>query len=88
VWGNDAIPLRLQPQQVARELAHWADVIVVMEKVHRHKVQQAFRRHLNRQCMICLDIPDHYAFMDPDLVLLLEARMARHLPHLSMHHDE
>lgn len=63
-------------------------MIVVMEKVHWRKVQQTFRCHLNRQRMICLDIPDHYAFMDPDLVLLLEARMARHLSHLSMHHDK
>ncbi|TDW63173.1 hypothetical protein EDF57_106129 [Novosphingobium sp. PhB55] len=88
MWGDDAIPLRLQPQQVARELVRWADVIVVMEKVHRRKVQQTFRRRLNRQRMICLDIPDDYAFMDPDLALLLETRMARHLSHLPMHHDE
>jgi predicted protein tyrosine phosphatase len=88
VWGDDAIPVRLQPQQVARELAHRANVIVVMEKVQRRTVQQTFRRHLNLQRMICLDIPDHYAFMDPDLVLLLETRMARHLSHLPMHHDE
>ncbi|WP_395331560.1 hypothetical protein WBP06_02565 [Novosphingobium sp. BL-8H] len=62
------------------ELIAWADVIVVMEKAQRTKVQQRFRRHLNGQRMICLDIPDDYAFMDPALVELLEQRMSRHLP--------
>lgn len=62
------------------ELVSWADVIVVMEKTHRNKVQSKFRRHLNGQRMICLDIPDDYEFMDPHLIGLLETRMARHLP--------
>jgi predicted protein tyrosine phosphatase len=62
------------------ELVSWADVIVVMEKMHRAKVQRRFRSALRGQRIICLDIPDNYAFMDPDLVELLKARMARHLP--------
>ncbi len=62
------------------ELVAWADVIVVMEKAHRAKVQRKFRQHLNGQRMICLDIPDDYEFMDPELVGLLETRMVRHLP--------
>lgn len=28
----------------------------------------------------CLDIPDGYDYMDPLLILLLENRVARHLP--------
>lgn len=62
------------------ELVRWADMIVVMERTHRSKVQKRFRRDLNGKRMICLDIPDDYEFMDPDLVRLLEARMSRHLP--------
>lgn len=62
------------------EWVQWADVIVVMEKMHRTKLQGKFRRWLNGQRVICLDIPDDYAFMDPELVRLLEARMARYLP--------
>lgn len=63
------------------ELIEWADTIVVMERTHRNKVQQRFRRHLNGKRIVCLDIPDDYEFMDPGLVRLLEARMARFLPH-------
>jgi len=62
------------------ELVTWADVIVVMEKVHRTKLQQRFRRFLNGQRVICLDIPDDFAFMDTDLIRLLERKMARYLP--------
>ncbi|CAN5525993.1 low molecular weight protein tyrosine phosphatase family protein [soil metagenome] len=62
------------------ELLRWADVIVVMERTHRSRIQQRFRRHLDGKRIVCLDIRDDYAFMDPDLIRLLEARMVRHLP--------
>jgi predicted protein tyrosine phosphatase len=62
------------------ELVTWADIIVVMEKQHRAKLQRRFRSALRSQRIICLDILDDYAFMDPDLVDLLKTRMARHLP--------
>lgn len=62
------------------ELIDWADFIFVMERVHRNKVQKRFGRKLNGKRVVCLDILDEYEFMDPELVRLLEARMARHLP--------
>jgi predicted protein tyrosine phosphatase len=62
------------------ELVSWADMIVVMEKQHRSKLQRRYRSALRGQRIICLDIPDIYAFMDPDLVQILKTRMARHLP--------
>lgn len=64
------------------ELVSWADIIVVMEKQHRAKVQRRFRAAMRGQRVICLDIPDDYAFMQPELVALLKVRMARHLPSL------
>jgi len=65
---------------ITSELVHWADVIVVMEKVHRAKVQKRFRASLNGKRLICLDIPDQFEFMDPVLVKLLQTRLARYLP--------
>ena len=62
------------------ELVAWADTIFVMERAHRSKIQRHFRPHLSGQRIVCLDIPDDYAFMDETLVRLLRARMARHLP--------
>lgn len=62
------------------ELVAWADMMFVMEKAHRSKLQRRFRAALSGKRVICLDIPDEYAFMQPELVRLLEARVSRHLP--------
>jgi predicted protein tyrosine phosphatase len=62
------------------ELIAWADTIFVMERQHRSKLQTRFRAALNGKRVVCLDIPDDYAFMDPGLIRLLEARLARYLP--------
>jgi predicted protein tyrosine phosphatase len=62
------------------ELVRWADLIFVMEKMHRSKVQRRFKAELKDARLICLDIPDNYRFMDEALVRLLEARVTRHLP--------
>ena len=58
----------------------WADLIVAMERTHRDKLQKRFRVAIKDKRIVCLDIPDDYAFMDPDLIRLLQVRMARHLP--------
>lgn len=65
---------------LSAELLEWADVIFVMERTHRGKIQQRFRKALKGKQIVCLDIPDDYAFMDPQLIALLQSRMARHLP--------
>lgn len=62
------------------ELLEWADIIFVMEKAHRSRLNRRYARHLRRARIVCLDIPDNYAFMAPALVKLLEARVGRHLP--------
>jgi predicted protein tyrosine phosphatase len=65
---------------VTPELVVWAEIIFVMEAEHRRRLQSRFKRYLAKARVICLDIPDNYAFMDSDLVKLLEARVGRHLP--------
>ena len=68
--GNDAnVPL--SPEQI-----EWATVIFVMEQTHRRKLSQKFRRYLNGKSVICLGIPDDYAFMQPELVALLQKKVA------------
>ena len=62
------------------ELVAWADTIFVMERAHRNKLRTRFRSALGDTRVVCLDIPDDYDFMDPGLIRLLEARMARYLP--------
>jgi predicted protein tyrosine phosphatase len=65
------------------ELSHeqivWADIIFVMEKAHRNKLSKKFRRSLGGKRIICLDIPDEYAFMAPELIRLLEVKAGKFL---------
>lgn len=63
------------------ELLAWADLIFVMERRHRGKLAAAFRRHLGGKRIVCLDIPDDYAFMDPALIRRLRQAVTPHLPH-------
>lgn len=71
--GTDA-DVPLSPEQLA-----WAEIVFVMEKVHRNRLSARFRRHLNGKRIVCLDIPDEYAYMQPELVRLLEAKAGRFL---------
>lgn len=61
------------------ELVRWADLIFVMEKAHRNKVQKRYRADLKDARLICLDIPDEFEFMDESLIRLLRARVTRFL---------
>lgn len=56
-----------------------ADLIFVMEKVHRAKLTRRFGPRLKGKKLICLDIPDSYQYMQPELVVLLKARVGPHL---------
>lgn len=62
---------------VTPELIEWADLIFVMEKIHRNKLSEKFMKHLRNVRVICLDIPDNYDYMDPTLVRLLKEKVSR-----------
>lgn len=53
----------------------WADLIFVMEKKHKIRLQAEFGRACQFKTIHVLDIPDEYRFMDPDLIDELEARV-------------
>ena len=65
---------------LSAELVEWADVIFVMEKAHRNKVNAKYRAQLRDKRVIVLGIPDDYDFMDPELVELLKNKVGRFLP--------
>lgn len=66
-------------EPMSAELAEWADLIFVMEKAQRGRLTRRFGARLKRARIVCLDIPDRYAFMDPELVGLLRERVTPHL---------
>ncbi len=67
------------PTPVSVDLVRWADVIFVMEPVHKAKLAARFRDYLASTRVVCLSIPDRYREMDPELIGLLERRVPPHL---------
>ncbi len=61
------------------ELLAWAELIFVMEPMHRDKLRQRFRAQLSKQRIVCLNIADDYAFMQPELIALLKRKVMPHL---------
>ncbi|MGB3510525.1 MAG: low molecular weight protein tyrosine phosphatase family protein [Microcoleaceae cyanobacterium] len=60
---------------LSSESLEWADIIFVMEKNHRQKLSQKFKPWLKNKRVICLDIPDKYEYMQPELVELLKKKV-------------
>jgi len=69
---------------VTPELLEWADLIFVMERAHRSKLSSRFRASLRNKRVICLEVPDEFEFMAPELIRLLQAKVPQHLPSLSL----
>ncbi|QVW26710.1 low molecular weight protein tyrosine phosphatase family protein [Pseudomonas hormoni] len=65
---------------VSPELLLWADLVFVMEPIHRNKLVARFGSELADKRVVCLDIPDVYQYMEPALIKVLEARVRRYLP--------
>jgi predicted protein tyrosine phosphatase len=55
------------------------DIVFVMERMHRNKLSKKFKPHLKSARVICLNIPDEFEYMQPELITLLKARVTPHL---------
>ena len=55
------------------------DIVFVMERTHRNKLSKKFKPHLKSARVICLNIPDDFEYMQPELITLLKARVTPHL---------
>ncbi len=67
-------------EPLSSETLDWADIVFVMEPIHRHKLRQNFGAHLKNKRVVCLDIPDNYSFMQSELVALLSQKVNAILP--------
>jgi predicted protein tyrosine phosphatase len=65
--------------RVTEGLLGWADLIFVMEKRHGDRLRNKFPESLKGKNVICLQIPDNYEYMEPELVEILEAKLSRYL---------
>ncbi len=72
---NHDAEVPLSPEQIA-----WADLILVMEKTHRNRLNRHFRSHLRGKRVAVLNIPDDFDYMEPALIELLKSRCAPYFP--------
>jgi predicted protein tyrosine phosphatase len=64
-------------ERVSPEHLAWADTIVVMEKAQLSRLKRQLAPHLKGKRLVCLDIPDSFEFMQPELVELVTAKLKR-----------
>ena len=64
---------------LSAEQIEWADLILVMEKMHRRKLNEKYGQHLKGKRIIVLGIPDDYQYMDPELIAILRRKCAQFL---------
>jgi predicted protein tyrosine phosphatase len=67
---------------VSQVMLEWADVIFIMDELQQRHLEADFPNHPALSRTICLNIPDRYKFLDPELVRLLRERTAPHLEKL------
>jgi predicted protein tyrosine phosphatase len=65
--------------RVNERMLEWADVIFTMDEEQRAELERMFPSHPVLDRLICLGIPDDFAFLDPELIQLLEERVKVHL---------
>ncbi|WP_118134201.1 low molecular weight protein tyrosine phosphatase family protein [Oceanicella sp. SM1341] len=64
-------------ERVTPEHLAWADVVVVMERAQLSRLKRQLGHCLKGKRLVCLDIPDRYGYMEPELVGLISARPGR-----------
>ena len=67
---------------VSGDLIEWADIILVMETIHRDKISAKFKKLLKGKQLVVLDIPDNYQSMQPELIRLLKSKVSRYVSEL------
>jgi predicted protein tyrosine phosphatase len=65
---------------VSADLVDWADLIFLMEDVHRRRLNRLFGASLRAKRVVVLGIPDEYDYMDGRLVEHLRKKVSRYIP--------
>ena len=60
-------------------LINWADYIFAMEKRHAAIIQRNYADLLVEPKLLILHISDDYQYMDPELIEILQSRLAEYL---------
>ena len=62
----------------------WADVVVVMEEGQRYELSKRLPKQYMRKRILSLNIPDIYHYNQPELIELLESKVAEQFTSLAI----
>jgi predicted protein tyrosine phosphatase len=65
--------------KVNEKLINWADLIFVMEKRHKQRLQDRFDQLLRDKKIVILDVEDNYQYMDEELIETLRISVTPYL---------
>jgi predicted protein tyrosine phosphatase len=65
--------------RVNGNMLEWAEIIFIMDDDQRQWLEVNFDQHPALTKIVCLDIPDVFTFLQPELVKLLEEKVPQHL---------
>jgi predicted protein tyrosine phosphatase len=60
---------------LSRDLLEWADRVFVMERSQQLHLRAAYSAAIKDKSVVCLNIPDRYSYMQPELVTELRAKV-------------
>jgi len=60
---------------VSRRQMSWADTVIVMEEFQRHELAMRFPDEYMKKRVLSMDIPDVYAYNQPELVDILKSKI-------------
>lgn len=67
--------------RVNQRMLDWADVIFTMDPAQQRALHRMFPSCSGFKKLVCLEIPDDFAFLQPELVKLLKDRVPPHIVH-------
>jgi predicted protein tyrosine phosphatase len=65
--------------RVNARMLEWADIIFAMDPLQVDALRRMFPAHAALERIVCLDIPDEFVFLQPQLVELLLEKVPSHL---------
>jgi protein-tyrosine phosphatase len=65
--------------RITEKLVNWADLIFVMEKRHKERLEDKYRMLISQKEIIILNIQDEYQYMDSELIEMLRASVSTYL---------
>lgn len=57
----------------------WADLIFVMERKHKQRIEEKFSEEIADKKIVIMDIPDEYQYMDKELIEELNSKTLDYL---------